>query len=300
MKYCILFSFYMMLGISVASQRAVLLKSGLTANRLSDEWKAALVTRMPQARIDSFAALERRLYPDEVEWLHLIHLKLSVWNSFRDSLHAAFPAQSVYDTIYVMVGYLGADDGFTYGLQTVCLDLTALASAYGDAKLEENNNRIDRIFAHEYTHLLHKAWVGDNKLAVQSFSDSIHWECLYEGVGMYRSLNQRWLPAGGVLPGATQEVLEQLYPVFTDRMIRIATSADLSYQEKEMLNANLSRGPVSRKWGAFTVAIWLLLETGGDAKKLAACINEGPAVVIRLAKKYLPLVYRQRIEQAFQ
>jgi hypothetical protein len=297
--YRFFFLFFLLIATIGNAQDVIIIKPGIIDDRLSPEWKEALITRMPKEAIDSFGAIRRKLTVEELAWQRLIASKLPAWNQYRDSLDAPFPSQTLHDTIYVMPGYLGNDDGFTFGPQIVCIDLTALYRAYGAATLEENDSRIDRIFAHEYTHLLHKAWARDNKPELRTFKDSILWECLYEGLGMYRSLNQRWLPVNGILPAATTKVLEELYPVFTERMIRIHTAKDLSAMEKESLNTNLSRGPVQKKWGAFTVAIWLVLETGGDPQKLAECINAGPATVIRLAKKYLPksasLPFTQRL-----
>lgn len=292
--------FFLLIAIAARTQRVVIIRPGISENQLSFEWKSALLTRMSKERIDSFGAIKRDLTVEESAWQQLIASKLSGWNDFRDSLHLPFPAQSLHDTIDVLLGFLGNDDGFTYGAQTVCIDLTALHRAYGAASLQENDSRIDRIFAHEYTHLLHKAWAKDNRLVLRSFKDSILWECLYEGIGMYRSLHQRWLPVDGELPAATRQVLKELYPVFTERMIRLQTTTDLSEAAKEALHANLSRGPVQKKWGAFTVAIWLVLETNDDPLKLTQCINEGPAIVIRLAKKYLSPMYRAQFEEIFR
>jgi hypothetical protein len=278
---------------------AVIIQSGFTNNTISDHWKDALKSRMDQSSLDSLARIHRPLSSEELEWQQLITAKALRWNSFRDSLSILFPQIQLPDTIQVLLGFQGNDDGFTFGKRTVCIDLTALCRAYGKASLQENDSRIDRIFSHEYTHLLHKAWAVRNNLQLTNFKDSILWECLYEGAGTYRSLNARWLPVNGVLPAATTAALQELYPVFAERLILIGSSVSLAEDEKVFLSSHLSRGNVNQKWGAFTVAIWLTLEGQGDERKLAAIINKGPAVVLQLAHKYLPAKYRDGLEQVY-
>jgi hypothetical protein len=205
----------------------------------------------------------------------------------RDSLGVPFGKTSTPDVIYVMVGFLWKDDGFTYGLNTVCLDVTAMLQNYGSASLAENSNRIDRIFAHELTHVIHKNWVDQNKVEIKTFRDSILWECLYEGIGMYRSLNARWFPKNGVMPEETQNALNELQPIFREKIKEINSKAYFSQTEKVNIKSNLSRRPVPKKWGAFPVAIWLYLEANGDDKKLRQWVEKGPESIILLSEKYL-------------
>jgi len=278
----------------------IIIKEGIAGKMITAEWGNALTSRMSKAYIDSLARLQRDLTTEERAWKDLIASKTDIWNTFNDSLAVPFADLKISDTIYILPGYRGSDDGFTYGYQTVCLDLTALNSAYGRAELPENNNRIDRIFAHEYTHLLHKAWAKNYGLKLETFKDSILWECLYEGIGMYRSLNPQWMPVNGELPGLTKTTLENLYPIFVERLSTIETMDTLTPEEKDQLNKNLSRGSVNQKWGAFPVAIWLALEANGDDKKLQAWISKGPASVIQLAKKYLTGDHQQKFISTFK
>jgi hypothetical protein len=268
------------------------LQIGISARegRLSQEWLSALTSRVSPQVLDSFAALQREPLPGEVKWSNLIMSKVNRWNSFRDSLGKAFGNPSMPDSIFVMLGYFGNDDGFTYRLNTVCLDVTALHRAYGDADHPDNDSRIDRIFSHEYTHLLHKDWAKRTGYVPVSFRDSIWWECLYEGIGMYRSLNDRWLPVDGGLPEVTTRTLAKLVPVFKERMHKANSATVLTTDEKRKLQQNLSRGRVPEKWGAFPVAIWFALEAAGDDSRLQYWMNKGPAGIPELAGKYDSLV----------
>jgi hypothetical protein len=269
-------------------------------HHLTPEWTKALVTRMSKEKLDSLASIQRPLSPDECDWLKLIRTKTGLWNSLRDSLETPFGDIHVTDTINVLLGAFGVDDGFTFQYNTVCFDLTALQANYGSALLPENIERIDRLFAHEYTHLIHKTWVQERDYAIRTFKDSVLWECLYEGIGMYRSLTKKWLPQGDALPDMTRNTLEELYPVFVQRLIAVASSVNPSKAEKARLVSNLSRGPVHRKWGALPVAIWLALEANGDDTQLTSWLNKGPGAVIELAKKYLPDNYNISLESKFR
>jgi hypothetical protein len=293
-KFAIGFYFFSIAAMALLSfstaygqKTAVTIRSGIEQNKISDAWKDALTSRMSAQRLDSMAAIKRELSAEEIKWGTLINSNAFRWNSFRDSLLTPFRGTNIHDTIFVMLGFLGDDDAFTYKYRTVCLDLTALHRAYGSADEAVNKERIDRIFSHEYTHLLHKKWAVQHKLQLHSFMDSILWECLYEGIGMYRSLSAKWLPVNGTLPQLTVQTVDRLSLIFVERLITIKTSSSLTDEEKTRLNAGLSRGPVDQKWGAFPVAVWLLQEAGGDETKLKAWINRGPQAVIMLAKKYL-------------
>ncbi len=277
----------------------VIVKPGISDDGISKDWRNALETRMTRERLDSISLLLKPMTDEEKAWIKLIVSKTTRWNSFKDSLEVPFADCHVPDTIYVLVGIFGVDDAFTYQYNTVCFDLTALQTNYGAAGLTENDERMDRLYAHEFTHLVHKQWARKNKLVLKTFKDSVLWECLYEGVGMYRSLSKKWMPQKGGLPKITIDALEELYPVFVDRLITIESSAGLSDNDKDKITANLSRGPVTKKWGAFTVAIWLAQEANGDEKKLAYCINHGIDSIILLAQKYLAGNNKARFKNTF-
>jgi hypothetical protein len=142
----------------------VIVKLGMTANnRQSKEWQNALVSRMSKAGLDSMAALHRPLTAEELAWKKLFESKAALWNSLRENLRAPFGNGDVPDTVYVLLGAFGADDAFTYQYNTICFDVTAYQAAYGAATLPGNSEKMDRIFAHEFTHLLHKDWLRRHK-----------------------------------------------------------------------------------------------------------------------------------------
>jgi hypothetical protein len=275
----------------------VIVKTAVDRNGMCSVWKDAIINRMSKHHFDSLSSISRELTIKEKDWKRLIESKSTKWKGFIDSLNVPFDKIKLLDTIYVLLGYLGWDDGFTYNSQTVCFDLTALYENYGEAFLAVNDGRIDRLFAHELTHLFHKEWARQNNPHLRSFKDSILWECIYEGIGMYRSLSGKWLPHQGVVPEIAKQTLANLNRVFTENIIAIQ-SDQLTDKDKAEIQTGVSRGPVDKKWGAFPVAIWLALEAKGDDSNLAEWIDKGPQVVIDLAIKYLPSPLKIRLEKA--
>jgi hypothetical protein len=79
-------------------------------------------------------------------------------------------------------GNLAGEDAFVNADTTSCFDLSKLHSNYGSASTTANNDRIDRFFAHEFTHLLHKAWRKKHGLELKSPFEYALWECLTEGL----------------------------------------------------------------------------------------------------------------------
>jgi hypothetical protein len=285
---------------SALEKKTIFVDAAISQNRVSQQWLNALENRQSKTYLDSLALLSRPMTSTEKSWLQLMQSKAVHWNTLRDSLNVPFEGITLKDTIYVLAGYMGEDDGFTYQDQTVCFDLTAFQQNYDSAILPENGDRIDRIFAHEYTHLLHKSWAKKKNLVLKNFKDSILWECLYEGIGMYRSLSKKWMLQNDTLPRITREALEKLYPVFVDRLIQVHALQNPTASQKAALNKNLSRGNTDKKWGAFPMAMWLMQEAKGNDKNLVPWINGGPESVITLALTHLPAEHRIKLQSGLK
>jgi putative zinc-dependent peptidase DUF5700 len=267
--------------------RIIKVKIGIDSNQISDEWKAVLVSRKSVSELDSLSNVVKPITNEEQDWVKLIESKTKKWNVFRDSLKVPFQNIKLKDSIYILLGYQGGDDAFTYKDQTICLDVNALYKAYGSAKDSVNNNRIDRLFAHEFTHLLSKEWAKKNDLKLNTFKDQILWECIYEGFGMYRSMSSKWFPKGDSLSEISKNTFKDLYPKFTSRIIKVSTKPNLTSEEENDLHTNLSRGSMKKKWGALPVAVWLAFEAKGNDENLVKWVNKGPDAILPLAEKYL-------------
>lgn len=274
-----------LISLNTDAQSIVVPVLAIEKEQQSAVWQRALETRMSVSERDSLAALHRPLSLAESGWFKLIGEEAAQWNIWRDSLNQLFPSVSAADSIIVLLGFLGSDDGFTYGFNTVCLDLTALYSQYGAATEPGNRDRAGRIFAHEYTHLLQKIWMRDQQWQPQTFADSIIWECWYEGIGMYRSLSKFWQPVNGKLPEASRLLLQELEPVLQNHLAQM-NRQNLSTEEKAAIRKNLSRGPVRKKWGASCIALYLMLAADEDQLLLPKIVRMGPTMIGYLIGRY--------------
>ena len=277
----------------------LIVQQGVIGGKLSAKWRNTIAPRLTKTTFDSVSALQKNFTAGQQAWIHLIESRRNRWNLYRDSLQAAFEGCHVPDTIYVLVGMSEGNDAFTYQNNTICFDAEALEKLYGPAHLAENSERINRLFAHEFTHLVHKEWARKNKLQLKTFRDSVLWECLYEGLGMYRSLSANWLPLNGALPGITKNALAELSPQFVAMLSLVNGEGSLAEADKKRITANLSNGPVAKKWGAFTVAIWLALEANGHDRNLIYYTAKGPEAIILMAKKYLDGKSKHTFEKIF-
>jgi hypothetical protein len=238
-----------------------------------------------EEELSAIRASKKKLSDEEALWADLIRRKVPTWQTMIDSLQIPFQAVTPPDTVAILLGNLGGEDAFAYSGTTICFGLNKLHSLYGSASTAANNGRIDRLFAHEFTHLLQKAWRKKHGLELESPFEFALWECLTEGLGNYRSLSDKWIQEGGKLTPYAQEVLQRLQPIFVQR---ISALEHASKEEAEPLLKGLSMGPFDQKWGALTVALWLAQEARGDDHNLQKWVEAGPAGVLDLAQEYLP------------
>ena len=255
----------------------LIIKLGISEDgTITAEWKEAIRDRHSAEMLSHIAARPSRFSEDESLWAELIKGKATTWPALIDSLCIPFEAIAPPDTIVILLGSLGGADAFTHSYATICFDLNQLQNQYGTASASVNSNRIDRFFAHEFTHLLHKAWRREKGLEFKSPFDYALWECLTEGLGNYRSLTDKWLLQSGKLTTYAQAVLERLQAMFVERILALQHASE---KEAAALLEGLSSGAFERKWGALTVALWLAQEAKGDDRHLRKWVEAGPSGV---------------------
>jgi len=163
----------------------LIVKFGITADgAVTHEWKEAIRDRHNEEALAKILASTRRLSEEEALWIDLIKRKISTWPAMIDSLRIPFQAITPPDTISILLGNLGGEDAFVYSYSTICFDLNKLGSQYGPATASANSARIDRFFAHEFTHVLHKAWRKKKGVEFESPFAFALWECLTEDLGI--------------------------------------------------------------------------------------------------------------------
>lgn len=197
----------------------LLVKLGITeGGAVTAEWQEAIRDRHTQEELSKIAASRTKLSDEEALWADLIKRRVPSWLAMIDSLRRPFEAITPPDTVAILLGNLGGEDAFVYAPSTICFDLSKLHHHYGSASTTANDNRIDRFFAHEFMHVLHKAWRKKRGLELESPFEYALWECLTEGLGNYRSLSDKWIMPGGRLTPHAQEVLQRLQPIFVQRL----------------------------------------------------------------------------------
>lgn len=252
---------------------------------ISDTWHQAIKDRISKDALSEINSTRMPLSPAEIQWLKLVNDVAAEWTKRRGRLHLPFGTTKMPAKLYILAGNQIGDDGFTYRDNTICLDLAAFAKNYGDPTTKENADRILRMLDHEYTHLVHHAWIREHPISMETPYDRALRNLWVEGIGNYRSLSAKWVDNAGALTPNARKTLAELQPIFVDRVTRLRTATP---EFEDELTKGLSRGPFTKKWGALTVALWLAEETKGDDKKLAKWVESGPGGVIELSKLYLP------------
>ena len=259
---------------------------------ITSEWLKAIRYLRNKQNLSVNDFDKRKPTNEESVWIDLIKSKILEWTCSIDSLEMPFKEITPPDEVTILLGNQGGEDAFISNDSTICFDLHKLYRIYGSASEKVNRRRINRFFAHEFTHILHRVWKKKNKIKLISPLDCALWECLTEGLGNYRSLSEKWLMNNGELTKHAKEVLNHLQPIFVHR-ISLLKHAD--NEEAEKLMQGLSMGQFEKKWGALTVALWLSQEAKRNEVELQKWIDAGPHGILSLARKYLPEELRKKL-----
>lgn len=263
----------------------------------SERWMVMLYKRLDDPEVDRAEAVHRPLTVADQAWARLIRSRTHVWE--REASAVAIPYAPVPgpDTAVIVLGNRGASDAFTHDAWTIGFDLAALQQAYGDATAPDNLDRIDRLFRHEYAHLMQKAWLARNPFSTASPMDAALLDIWLEGLGNYHSMSRSWRASEGRPSQRATETLRTLAPRFTARVAALACAAPAA---AEPLLSDLSAGPFTQKWGALPAALWLEQEASVDPGALRAFVLEGPAAVWGLVDRHLDPTSRAILQEARQ
>jgi len=256
-----------------------------TYGRPTKNWLRAVSVFNDDASLAQLSQVSKPFSSDELLWVELITQKVESWPTQVDLLRAPFSKTSPPEVVTIILGNTGGNDAFIAEDRNIAFDLAKMQSLYGPADTPANDDRIDRFFAHEVTHLLHKEWQRVHQPIIESPLEDALWDCLVEGIGNYYSLSGRWTDENGELSQHAQDVLRRLEPTFVERMSLLETASE---EEAHALARGLSMGPFEEKWGALPVALWLTQEVKEDQGALRKWVDAGPWGVMELAAKYLP------------
>ena len=267
-------------------QTKLVVRSGQESdNRPTQEWMRAISVFNNHESLRQISQTPTPISDEESRWAKMIERRATIWPNQIESLSAPFVEIYAPGVVVIVLGNVGGNDAFVAEDRNIAFDLSRLQSLYGPADTASNVDRIDRFFAHEFTHLLHKEWRRVHRPIIQSPLERALWVCLVEGLGNYRSLSARWTQPDGSLSPHAQETLLRLEPVLVERLSLLEKASD---DQAGLLMKGLSMGPFDEKWGALPVALWLTQEVRADDNALKKWVDAGPWGVLELASIYLP------------
>lgn len=281
---------------AAAGDPVLRVRLGVTeAGEATEQWLSILRRRLADESYDSVARLRRPLSSADSAWIALIRSRLSNWETELPSLAQIFAPVVPPGRVSIVVGNRGANDAFTHDPVTIGFDVAALSAEYGDPRTDENVERIDRLFRHEYVHLLQKAWLAEHPYRADSPLGVALAEIWAEGLGNYYSMSARWRASNGRPSAAATKALATLEPRFAARLAALACAAP---EQAAGLMRDLSWGRFDRKWGALTPALWLEAEASRSDDALRRFVLAGPDGVWTLAGRHLPGALRSVVREA--
>lgn len=229
-----------------------------------------------------------QITPEQQAWRALIDARMREWPSQAELVAREYAPAEPPSRVTILIENNGERDAMTRDAQTIVFDATALQNAYGDATTSENRNRIDRLFRHEFAHLMQKSWLRTHPYdAPTSFRAALLGVWL-EGLGVHFSMSDKWRGDSSI----ARETLAKLEPRFVARMTALACA---SPDDAAKLMADLNEGPFAEKWGSLPLALWLDAEGEGAYREL---VIAGPDAVIEIAKRHLAIEHARQLDEA--
>jgi hypothetical protein len=284
------------LAVAQRPVRVIVVDGSGPDGRATPQWLAMLHARLDPPEFDSVKVLRHARTPAEQAWKQLVVSRAAGWQSSIRTVAAAFDSIAI-DSVVVVTGDRGAEDAFAHDSVTIGFDLAALSRAYGDAGAAVNPERLDRIFRHEFSHVLQKRIAAWRDFVAASPLDEAILHEWTEGLGNYFSLSADWLPTARGHTAAGQAALVELTPEFVSRMSALACARGAA---ADSLMKGLSSGPFAKKWGALPVALWLATEMRSNPMALRNFTRGGPSRVWSLADRNLPPDLALRLREARQ
>jgi hypothetical protein len=245
--------------------------------------------------IDSVSRIRKEWTAQELAWRDLIRQRAERWEREIPALARLFDPVPAPARATIVLGNRGGEDAFTHDPVTIGFDLAALQLNYGDASQPANQERIDRFFRHEYTHLMQKAWLATHPWPDSTPFDAALLDIWLEGLGNYYSLSERWKTVNGAPSESAARARAELVPRLVERMSALACA---TREEGEVLMADLSMGRFDQKWGALPAALWLEEEQAASNDALRRFVLAGPGGVRAFLERHLGPEQRAQLDEA--
>lgn len=270
--------------------------SGVTVGGGSTErWLTMVRGRLSSTDYDSVAAIRQVLTDGESAWVALIESRRAAWAREIPTLAMLFSPVTPPARALIVLGNRGGSDAFAHDSTTIGFDLAQLQVSYGAATEPRNTDLIDRLFRHEYTHPMQKAWFLLHPWRAESPLQAALVDIWLEGQGNYYSLSERWRSQKGRRTETTQIALSALEPRF---VVRLSALACAPPEQVPLLRQGLSSGRFDQKWGALPIALWLEDERPASLEALRKLVVAGPSGVWDLAARHLPEQLRRALGEA--
>ena len=256
-------------------------------------WTDGIAVAIGRERAEALARERLPLSSEAAAWLDVLRTALPLVESRAVELASFFDLEPFDAT--VAAGNRGSSDGFGWVPTFVGINVQAFHDAYG-APDGGAVDRMTRIVAHEYLHLLTYAFYPDHRERRDTPLNRALWTMFFEGIGDYVSVSARWLPdADGAESPTARATLQRLEPILVERL---EAFVDASEEEERALRRGIAMGKFDEKWGSLPVALWLHAEavTRGERALLEETIRLGPASVLPLALRHAAPELRPRLE----
>lgn len=222
--------------------------AGTTASgEASAAWLAMIRKRLPDDAYRAAASERKRPGAGDESWDAMIRARIPAWERMVPELSAPYAPIPAPASVRIVLGNRGGNDAFVHDGTTIGFDLGELQRLYGNATRAENERRMDRLFRHEFSHLLQKAWLAEHPWQETTPLRAALLDIWTEGLGNYHSLSEQWWGEAGARSATTSRVLADLEPRFVARLAALACATSGA---APALLAGLASGPFEKKWGA--------------------------------------------------
>lgn len=266
----------------------------LEDGRATPTWTEGIAVALGREAAEAHERASHPLTPEARAWLGVLEASLPGAAVRAGELARALEVEPI-DAV-VAAGNRGSSDGFGWVPDSIGINVEAFHEAYG-APDDGALDRMTRIVAHEYIHLLSYAFYPDHRDHRRTPIDRALWTMFFEGIGDFVSVSARWLPAAdGSYSATSAATLERLEPVMVERLEALL---DATEEEERELRKNICMGKFDRKWGSLPVALWLHTEAmlHGEAEVLHRALRLGPRGVLPLALRHAAPELRPRLER---
>lgn len=263
----------------------------------TEQWDAILQNRLGDSEYAEVRPIRHPLTQDEEAWYLLIRERSASWESQLPAIVELYAPALPPPRVLIVAGNRGASDAFVHDAQTIGFDLSTLQAEYGSARLPENVDRIDRLFRHEYSHLMQKAWLAIRPYAPNTPMEHALLDIWLEGLGTYHSFSQPWRATHEGHSARARDALATMEPRFVVRLAALSCSGP---ENVARLTADLSQGPFRQKWGSLPAGLWIELDSvraNRPEDALRSVIQAGPDGIWDLAMRHLRPELRSALEE---